>query len=130
MRYMISGLVAAVAVMAAAPAMACGYGLCSPCGAAYVSPCAAPVYAAPVVSYSYTNYGGCYGGWAGSPSDCPIRCSSTIMPIRDRPIPVRATGRRPRSTEKAPVTVAPTMVIAVTIAATTCCAVTTDPIAD
>jgi hypothetical protein len=62
MRYMISGLVAAVAVMAAAPAMACGYGLCSPCGAAYVSPCAAPVYAAPVVSYSYTNYGGCYGG--------------------------------------------------------------------
>ena len=66
MRHMISGLVAAVAVMAAAPAMACGYGSCSPCGAAYVSPCAASVYAAPVVSYSYTNYGGCYGGcgWA------------------------------------------------------------------
>ena len=62
MRHLISGLVAAVAVMAAAPAMACGYGLCSPCGAAYVSPCAAPAYAAPVVSYSYTNYGGCYGG--------------------------------------------------------------------
>jgi hypothetical protein len=67
MRQMISGMVAAVAVMAAAPAMACGYGSCSPCGgAAYISPCAASVYAAPVVSYSYTNYGGCYGGcgWA------------------------------------------------------------------
>jgi len=63
---MISGLVAAVAVMAAAPAMACGWGSCSPCGAAYVSPCAASVYAGPVLSYSYTNYGGCYGGcgWA------------------------------------------------------------------
>ena len=48
MRQMISGLVAAIAVMAAAPAMACGYG---PCGAPYV---------APVVIY---NYSPCCGGW-------------------------------------------------------------------
>lgn len=48
MRQMISGLVAAIAVMAAAPAMACGYG---PCGAPYV---------APVVIY---NYSSCCGGW-------------------------------------------------------------------
>jgi hypothetical protein len=46
MRRTISGLVAAIAVVAAsaAPAMACGGGLygspCSPCGQAYVSPCA------------------------------------------------------------------------------------------
>jgi len=46
MRQTISGLVAAIAVVAAsaAPAMACGGGLfgspCSPCGQAYVSPCA------------------------------------------------------------------------------------------
>jgi hypothetical protein len=72
MRHMISGLVAAVAVMAAAPAMACGYGSCSPCGAAYVSPCAASVYAAPVVSYSYTNYGGCYG-WATERLPDPVQ---------------------------------------------------------
>ena len=49
MRHLIKGLIAAVAVMAAAPAMACGY-----------SPCAQPVYVAPVVSH------GCNpcGGWA------------------------------------------------------------------
>jgi hypothetical protein len=60
MRQMISGLIAAAAVMVvgAAPAMACGFGGCSPCGTGFVSPCAAPV-----VSY---NYGGCNtgcGGW-------------------------------------------------------------------
>ena len=49
MRHLIKGLIAAVAVMASAPAMACGY-----------SPCAAP--AAPVVSYGYVGCGGC-GGW-------------------------------------------------------------------
>jgi hypothetical protein len=56
MRQMISGLVAAAAVMVAgaAPAMACGFGGCSPCGIGYVSPCAAPV-----VNY---NYSGCYTG--------------------------------------------------------------------
>ena len=42
MRQILKGLVAAVAVMAAAPAMACGY-----------APCAAPVYVAPVVTYGY-----------------------------------------------------------------------------
>ena len=67
MRQTISGLAAAFAVMfaGAAPAMACGGGLfqgCSPCGQAYVEPCAAPqvyVPAAPV-------YSGCNpcGGWA------------------------------------------------------------------
>lgn len=65
MRQTIAGLVAAVAVMSAAPAMACGGGWfggsCSPCGAAYVSPCAQPqVYVAPVYTGCNT---GC-GGWA------------------------------------------------------------------
>jgi hypothetical protein len=48
MRHLISGLVAAVAVTVAAPAMACGF-----------TPCAAPVYVAPI-------YSGCNpcGGWA------------------------------------------------------------------
>jgi hypothetical protein len=63
MRQIISGMVAAVAVMmtaGAAPAMACGGGLfssCSPC--AYAAPCAPPVYVAPVYSGCNT---GC-GGW-------------------------------------------------------------------
>jgi hypothetical protein len=85
MRYKIAGLIAAVAVMIAAPAMACG-GLftgCSPCGQQYVSPCAqsyvapAPVYAAgcntcggwayerlpnPVHQYYYVNQGPTYTG--------------------------------------------------------------------
>jgi hypothetical protein len=62
---MISGLIAAIAVMSAAPAMACGgglFGACSPCAQSYVGACAPPVYVAPVV-----NYGGCNtgcGGWA------------------------------------------------------------------
>jgi hypothetical protein len=56
MRQLITGMVAAVAVMAAAPAMACGY-----------NPCGAPVYVAPapVVSYGCNPCGGGYsGGWA------------------------------------------------------------------
>jgi hypothetical protein len=50
MRHTISGLVAAIAVVtaSAAPALACGGGLfgssCSPCGQAYVSPCAQYAY--------------------------------------------------------------------------------------
>jgi hypothetical protein len=79
MRKMISGLVAAVAVMTAAPAMACGglFGGCSPCGQEYVSPCAqtqfyqpqvyqAPVYQAPVyVAPAPTYASGCNScGWA------------------------------------------------------------------
>ncbi|UPJ52409.1 hypothetical protein IVB30_14270 [Bradyrhizobium sp. 200] len=49
MRQILKGLIAAVAVMAAAPAMACGY-----------SPCGQPVYVAPVAAYA-----GCSpcGGW-------------------------------------------------------------------
>jgi hypothetical protein len=50
MRQILKGLIAAVAVMAAAPAMACGY-----------APCAAPVYVAPAVSYGYAGCGPC--GW-------------------------------------------------------------------
>ena len=45
MRLILKGLIAAVAVMAAAPAMACGY-----------SPCAAPAYVAPV-AYGYAGCG-------------------------------------------------------------------------
>lgn len=72
MRQTISGLVAAFAVMiaGAAPAMACGGGLfqgCSPCGQAYVEPCAQPqfyqpqAYVAPAPAYSGCNTG--CGGW-------------------------------------------------------------------
>jgi hypothetical protein len=50
MRQILKGLVAAVAVMIAAPAMACGY-----------TPCGQPVYAAPVAAYSGCNP---CGGWA------------------------------------------------------------------
>ncbi len=67
MRQLFSGLVAAVAVVAASsvPAMACGGGLfgssCSPCG--YVSPCA-QAYVAPVASYGYSGCNTGCGGWA------------------------------------------------------------------
>jgi hypothetical protein len=68
MRQTISGLIAAIAVMTASavPAMACGGGLfqgsCSPCGQAYVEPCAQPqVYVAPEPVYSGCN--SCGGGW-------------------------------------------------------------------
>ena len=44
MRHLIKGLIAAVAVMATAPAMACGY-----------SACAQPVYVAPVAAYAGCN---------------------------------------------------------------------------
>ena len=74
MRQMISGLVAAIAVMAAsaAPAIACGGGLfqggCSPCGQAYVSPCAQPeAYVPPVYvppAPVYTGCNSCGGGWS------------------------------------------------------------------
>lgn len=66
MRRTISGLIAAIAVMSAAPAMACGGGLfdtgCSPCAQSYVGACAPPVYVAPVAAYGGCN-AGC-GGWA------------------------------------------------------------------
>ena len=53
MRHMITGLVAAVAVLAAAPAFACGY-----------TPCAQPqVYVAPVANYGCNPCGGGSGGW-------------------------------------------------------------------
>ncbi|MCP4621169.1 MAG: hypothetical protein GY844_32595 [Bradyrhizobium sp.] len=61
MRHLISGVVAAVAVMAAAPAMACGfYGCGTPCG--YSSPCVQPRYVAPVATFSYGYGYGCGTG--------------------------------------------------------------------
>jgi hypothetical protein len=67
MRQTLTGIATAIGLMSAgaAPAMACGYGACSPCGA-YVSPCA-PVYAptysyAPAYTYGYSACGTC-GGW-------------------------------------------------------------------
>jgi hypothetical protein len=67
MRQTISGLLAAFAVViaSAAPATACGWYGCGPCGPAYVNPCvASPVYVsrAPVYSYSGCDFG--CGGWA------------------------------------------------------------------
>jgi hypothetical protein len=59
MRQTISAAVAAVAVIAAAPAMACGFDSCSPCG---VYGGCGSVYV-PAVPYSYTGCGTC-GGWA------------------------------------------------------------------
>jgi len=61
MRQTISGVAAAIAVMAAgaAPAMACGFTTCSPCGQTY-SPCE-QVYTPPVVNTGCNI--GC-GGWA------------------------------------------------------------------
>ena len=56
MRHLISGLVAAVAVMAAAPAMACGYTSCG-----YSAP---QVYVAPIAAYTSSGCNPCGGvGW-------------------------------------------------------------------
>ena len=75
MRQMISGLVAAIAVVTASavPAMACGGGLftsCSPCGA-YASPCAQPqVYVpppAPIYSFGYNGCNSCGGAYERLP---------------------------------------------------------------
>jgi hypothetical protein len=78
MRQTISGLVAAVAVVAASavPAMACGGGglfqsSCSPCGQTY-SPCEqAQVYVAPTPAYSGCD-SGC-GGWAKERLPDPVQ---------------------------------------------------------
>ena len=61
MRQMISGVATAIAVMTAgaAPAMACGFTACSPCGQTY-RPCE-QVYTPPVVNTGCNT--GC-GGWA------------------------------------------------------------------
>ncbi len=67
MRQTLTGMVAAIGLMTAgaAPAMACGWGGCSPC-AAY-APCAyVPAYTyAPAYTYSYSGCGTC-GGWGYS----------------------------------------------------------------
>jgi len=79
MRQILSGLIAAVAVMTAgaAPAMACGYGSCWLCG--WTSPCMQTAYVptvtyvptaiyVPTVTYvattTYTGCGTTCGGWA------------------------------------------------------------------
>jgi hypothetical protein len=72
MRQTISGLLAAIAVMAAAPAMACGGDWCSPCG--YFSPCAQPqVYVTPLAPIY--NYAGCDTGcgWARERLPDPVQ---------------------------------------------------------
>jgi hypothetical protein len=75
MRQTISGLVAAIAVVAAsaAPAMACGGGFfqstCSPCGPSFVSPCAQAFVPAPVFSGCNS---GC-GGWVAERLPDPVR---------------------------------------------------------
>lgn len=56
MRHLIKGLIAAVAVMAAAPAMACGYSACW-----QPTVVVAPVAVAPV-AVGFAGCGGC-GGW-------------------------------------------------------------------
>ena len=59
MRHLIKGLIAAIAVMAAAPAMACGY-----------SACAQPVYVAPVAAYAGCNP---CGGWVRERLPDPVQ---------------------------------------------------------
>jgi hypothetical protein len=58
MRQTISALAMALATMTAgaAPAMACGWGTCWPCGAVYAAPC--------FPTYDYV-YAGCYAGCVG-----------------------------------------------------------------
>jgi hypothetical protein len=80
MRQMISGLVAAIAVVTASavPARACGGGLfgssCSPCGQAYVSPCAQPqVYVSPAPTYEYSGCNTGCGGWAHERLPDPVQ---------------------------------------------------------
>ena len=60
MRQIFKGLIAAVAVMAAAPAMACGY----------YAPCAQPVYFAPVAAYAGCNP---CGGWVRERLPDPVQ---------------------------------------------------------
>jgi len=86
MRHLISGIVATVAVMASAPAMACGYSGCAPVVyeapiVAYTSsgcnPCGGVSYgygyqtlADPIEQYYYVNQGPTYSGpgaWAPAP---------------------------------------------------------------
>ena len=59
MRHLSKGLIAAVAVMATAPAMACGY-----------SACAQPVYVAPVAAYAGCNPS---GGWVRERLPDPVQ---------------------------------------------------------
>jgi hypothetical protein len=79
MRQTISGLVAAIAVVtvSAVPALACGGGglfqsSCSPCGQAFVSPCAqVEAYVPPAPVYSGCD--SCGGGWAHERLSDPVQ---------------------------------------------------------
>jgi hypothetical protein len=81
MRQTISGLIAAFAVVtvSAVPALACGGGgllqsSCSPCGQAYVSPCAQPeVYVAPTPTVVETGCDACGGGWVRERLPDPVQ---------------------------------------------------------
>jgi hypothetical protein len=71
MRQMISGLIAAVAVMtvSAAPAMACGGGLFQN----YAEPCGqAQVYVSPAPAYGYSGCNTGCGGWAAERLPDPL----------------------------------------------------------
>src|SRR5437588_5265287 len=90
MRQMISGLVAAAAVMTVgvAPASACGGlfggGCGSPCGQAYVSPCASYAQAyAPAFTYT-GGYGGC--GGCGVPYERLPELSPQYYHVNQRPV--------------------------------------------
>src|SRR5271165_3569434 len=70
MRQTLTGMVAAIGLMTAgaAPAMACGWGGCSPCGGyAFCAQTYVPAYTyAPAYTYSYSGCGSCGGyGYAG-----------------------------------------------------------------
>ena len=128
MRQILKGLIAAVAVMAAAPAMACGY-----------TPCGQPVYVAPVAAYTGCNP---CGGWVRERLPDPEQQyyyvnqgpTYTVPAIwrrigsiaKDRS-PVMATATTVR------ITIARTAIITgttrrVTTTASACCAATTDPV--
>ncbi|WP_024510610.1 hypothetical protein [Bradyrhizobium sp. ARR65] len=73
MRQILTGMIAAAAVMTAgaATANACGFGGCSPCAAAYVAPCAPAYVPSYGYGYGYTGCGTC-GGWAYERLAAPI----------------------------------------------------------
>ncbi len=64
MRQTLMGIVTAAAVMTggAAPAMACGFGGCSPCAGLFAAPCAPAYVPSYTYNYGYTGCGAC-GGW-------------------------------------------------------------------
>jgi len=122
MRQTISGVLAAFAVViaSAAPATACGWYGCSPCGPAYVNPCvASPVYVSPAPVYSYSGCDFGCGGWAYERLPDPVH---QYYYVNQGPIAAPATSRLIRPIRKARWG---GMAIAVT-AGPMCCAAITD----